>query len=185
MRIRILGVSGGGWGEREKMNFFWVFFTFHMILNNLKKEKENFFGSKLPETDYKKNKKTYVAFFPWCKNHIFLVSKTFLKVYLVILILIHEVWTEEMKLFALHISYSTKSWFILPFLSLLARIRIHIFFADPDPRSRSANLCGSVPETTLFCLGNDSYRGGEWLQGERNQLLIVTGLTPVEKFQLC
>ena len=45
-----------------------------------------------------------------------------------------EVWTEEMKLFALHISYSTKLDLFIPFLTFLARIRIRIFFADPDPQ---------------------------------------------------
>ena len=59
----------------------------------------------------------------------FSVSKAFLKEYPVILILIPEVWTEEMKLL-LHISYSTKLWFI-PFL---ARIRTGQKHADPDPK---------------------------------------------------
>ena len=39
----------------------------------------------------------------------------FLKEYPVILILIPGVWTEEMKLFALHISFSTELWFIHSF----------------------------------------------------------------------
>ena len=58
-------------------------------------------------------------------------SKAFLKEYSVILILIPEVWTEKLKLFALHISYSTKLWFIHSFpiinkdyINVLARIRI-------------------------------------------------------------
>ena len=59
----------------------------------------------------------------------------FLKEYPVILILIPEVWTEELKLFALHISYSTKLWFLGDFL---ARIRI-----------RNIDLC-----TYLFLIVN-------------------------------
>ena len=42
------------------------------------------------------------------RAYFFIVFKAFLKEYLVILILISEVWTEEMKLFALHISNSSK-----------------------------------------------------------------------------
>ena len=87
-----------------------------MILNNFKKFErkriyEKNFDFKLPETG-DKHKNTYVAFFPWCKNDasifFFSVSKAFLKEYPVILILNPEVWTEEMKLFASHISYSSK-----------------------------------------------------------------------------
>ena len=97
--------------------FFLLFFTFQVILNNFQKMVEkkfkNVFGFKLPETD---------------KND-------FLKEYPVILILIPEVWTEELKLFALHISYSTKLWFLGDFL---ARIRI-----------RNIDLC-----TYLFLIVN-------------------------------
>ena len=50
-----------------------------------------------------------------------------------ILILIPEVWTEEMKLFALHISYSTKLWFIEDFLGPDPQI-----YADPD-REKNAD----------------------------------------------
>ena len=72
--------------------------------------------------------KTYFAFSPDVKMmpaNFFSVFKAFLKEYPVILILIPEVWTEEMKLL-LHISYSTKLWFI-PFL---ARIRIRNTFEN-------------------------------------------------------
>ena len=79
-----------------------------MILHNLKKIEKEFMKIAWKGSS---TQKTYVAFFPWCKNDssiFFSVSKAFLKEYPVILILIPEVWTEEMKLFALHISYSTK-----------------------------------------------------------------------------
>ena len=45
-----------------------------------------------------------------------------------------EVWTEEMKLFALYISYATKLWFIYSFP--------YLFGPDPDPDM--AKTCGSV-----------------------------------------
>ena len=45
-----------------------------------------------------------------------------------------KVWTEEMKLFALHISHSTKLWFIHLFPYLFARIRAGQKHADPDPK---------------------------------------------------
>ena len=54
----------------------------------------------------------------------FFFQRLFWKNFPVILILIPEVWTEEMKLFALHISYSTKLDLFIPFLTFLARIRI-------------------------------------------------------------
>ena len=57
-----------------------------------------------------------------------------------ILILIPEVWTEEMKLFALHISYSTKLWFIHSFPYLFGPDPDPHFFADPD----RAKTYGSV-----------------------------------------
>ena len=75
-----------------------------MFLHNSKEifEKEfmKFVGSKLSKC-HKKN----IQGVP--KNSPFRFSKAFLKEYPVILIMIPQVWTEEMKLFALHI-YSTK-----------------------------------------------------------------------------
>ena len=77
------------------------------------------------------------------KGAVFSVSKAFLKEYPVILIMIPDVRTEEMKLFALHISYSTKLWFIHSFP----------FFFSPDPQIHAdqdpdrAKTCGSGSET--------------------------------------
>ena len=56
--------------------------------------------------------------------------------------MIPEVWTEEMKWFALHISYSTKLWFIHSFPSffgpdqdpLFLRIRIQTGQKHADPK---------------------------------------------------
>ena len=89
-------------------------------------------------------KKTYVAFFFWCKND----SKAFLKEYPVVLILIPEVWTEEMKLFALHISYSTKSRFIHSFPFFFGPDPDPQIYADPDPDR--AKKCGSGSETLVM-----------------------------------
>ena len=102
---------------------------------------EIFFGSKLPETDDKP--KNICCLFPlmqkWFQHIFFSVFKAFLKEYPVILIMIPKVWTEEMKLFALHVSYSYKI-IIYSFLSSLflrirklMRIRIGQNHADPEP----------------------------------------------------
>ena len=82
------------------------------------------------------HKKIYVAFFPWWFQHIFFsVTKAFLKEYPVILLLLPEVWTEEMKLFALHI-YSTKLWFIhsFPFWPGSGPGKNMRIRSDPDPK---------------------------------------------------
>ena len=67
----------------------------------------------------------------------FSVSNAFLKEYPVILILIPEVWTEEIKFFVLHISYSTRLWFIHSFFGL-----------NPDPQ-KHMDPCGSGSETLI------------------------------------
>ena len=66
--------------------------------------RKNFFSLQIAWNGWL-TQKTYVAFFPWCKNGssiFFSVSKAFLKEYPVILILIPEVWTEEMKCIRIH-----------------------------------------------------------------------------------
>ena len=65
------------------------------------------------------------------KNLKKILFKAFPKEHPVILILIPEVWTEEMKLFALHISYSTK---------MRNRIRTGQKHADRDPVQKGKEI---------------------------------------------
>ena len=135
----------------------WVFFTFQMILNNflknLKKNLWKVFRRQIAWNGWLTQKKHMLPFFPDVKMipaFFFSVSQVFLKEYPVILILIPEVGTEEMKLFALHISYSTKLWLIIPF-PFGKDPDLH-FFADPD-RSKT---CGSRSETLLLIFSSES-----------------------------
>ena len=69
-RIRIQASGSGGFQGKNYL-FYWIFFTFQMILNNyLKKLKKNLW--KIFRLQIAWNgwltQKTYVAFFPWCKN---------------------------------------------------------------------------------------------------------------------
>ena len=127
---------GGIRGVKGK-NDFWVFSRFRWfwtILKKFEKELMKFFRLQIDWNGWLAHKKNKCCLFPWCKND----SKAFLKEYPVILILIPKVWTEEMKLFALHISYSTKLWFIhsIPFLF---GPDPH-FFADPDWAKTSGSV---------------------------------------------
>ena len=107
-----------------------------------------------------------------------------------------EVWTEEMKLFALHISYSTKLDLFIPFLTFLARIRIRKFMririragqkhADPYGSGSGSE---TLPTTIEFSrekyygcrliLINDNHhlQCGYWLKtlsnGEKIHLLML------------
>ena len=137
------------------MKFFYFFSRFRRFLSIfIKYYKRIFFGSLKRLNNIKK---TYVAFIPWCENDssiFFSVSKAFLKEYPMILILIPEVWRNEV--FSLHISYSTKLWFIHSF-PFWPGSGSAFFFVDPDadpqiydpyPDPDRAKTCGS--ETLSF-----------------------------------
>ena len=97
-----------------------------MILNFLKKFKKdswNFFRLQIAWNGWLTQTKQYVAFFPWfIFFHIFQGFSERISCDSN-----PEVWTEEMKLFALHISTLQSYDLLIPFLSFLARIRIRKF----------------------------------------------------------
>ena len=77
-----------------------------------------------------------------------------------------------MKLFALHISYSTKLDLFIPFLTFLARIRIRKFMRIRiRPGQKHADPCGSGSETLMI-----------YIQlFERNGLRIVPDMSEASK----
>ena len=85
--------------------------------------------------------------------YFFFQFPSFMKEYPVILILFPEVWTEEKKLFALHISYSTKLRFIHSFPFFFGPDPDPQIYADPDPDR--AKTCGSGSETLVMNEGLD------------------------------